>query len=120
MIDYTIEDGTIKGLNGQRNVDFVIDSEGNLNIGSKHHYLGNAEDVKAVGQLKLDGQGRIRRIDNLSGHYRPTVDEAMNYPELFKQNGLNIKNSWLELYDIKVNADGFVESVNKAVSKKIK
>jgi RHS repeat-associated protein len=119
-IDYTIENGKINGLNGQRNVDFVIDSNGELKIGSKHHYLGNAEDVKAGGQLKLDGQGRIRRIDNLSGHYRPTVDEAMNYPELFRQNGLNVKNSWLELYDIKVDADGFVESVNKAVSKKIK
>ncbi|MGJ7923238.1 hypothetical protein [Neobacillus sp. LXY-4] len=110
----------IKGLNGQRNVDFVINNNGKLNIGNKHHYLGNAQDVKVAGQLKLDGQGRIRRIDNLSGRYRPTVDEAMNYPELFRQNGLNIKNSWLELYGIKVVESGFVESINKAVSKKIK
>lgn len=120
MIDYTIEDGMFKGLNGQRDVDFVIDSSGELKIGSKHHYLGNAEDVQAAGQLKLDGQGRVRRIDNLSGHYRPTVNESMNYPELFRQNGLNIKNSWLELYNIKVDADGLVENYVKVVSQKIK
>jgi hypothetical protein len=120
IIDYTIENGQIKGVNGQRNLDFVVDSEGKLILGKKHHTLGNGQDVLGAGQLKLDGQGRIRRIDNLSGHYQPTVNEALNYPELFKQNGLNVKNAWLELYDIKVDSAGWVENYVKAVSKKIK
>ncbi|PAE17736.1 hypothetical protein CHH91_02380 [Virgibacillus sp. 7505] len=120
LLNYTIEDGAIKGLNGQRHLDFIIDAENNLVIGKKHHFLGNAQDVKAAGQLKLNGQGKVRRIDNLSGHYRPTVNEGMNYPDLFKQNNLNINNSWLELYEIKIDEDGFVESIDKSVSRKLK
>lgn len=120
IINYTVQDGKIQGLNGLREVDFVVDSNGKLIIGNKHHYLGNSKDVQAAGQLKLDGEGRIRRIDNKSGHYRPTPNEALNYPELFKQNGLNVKNSWFELYDIKVDGDGFIEDIIRVSSQKLK
>lgn len=75
ILNHFIEDGKIKGINGQRRVDFVINKEGNLVLGKKHQLLGNADDVMAAGQLKIDGQGMIRRIDNSSGHYRPTVEK---------------------------------------------
>lgn len=103
IVKHLIEDGKIKGINGQRRVDFVINKEGNLVLGKKHQLLGNADDVMASGQLKIDGQGMIRRIDNSSGHYRPTVNESINYPRLLEETGLNLDKAWLELYDIKID-----------------
>ncbi len=119
IASYNIENGKITGLNGQRNLDFVIDTDGNLVLGKRHHTLGNRKDVLGAGQIKLDGHGQLRRIDNLSGHYRPTVPEAMNYPELFEKAGVRTKNAWLELYDMKISPDGFVEGIEKVVAKKI-
>jgi len=89
VVDYYIENGKIKGINGLNEVDFVITKDGQLIIGNKHHYLGQGQDVMAPGQLKINGQGQIKRIDNLSGHYRPTVQEAMSYEDLFKNLGLD-------------------------------
>lgn len=105
IFDYYIENGRIKGIEGRNNVDFVITTDNNLIIGNKHHYLGNGQDVLAAGQLKINGQGQIKRIDNLSGHYRPTVDEAMGYQALFENLGLDLNNTWLEYYRFEVDAD---------------
>lgn len=71
-------------------MDFIIDKDGKLVIGKKYQMLGNADDVLVAGQLKVDANGMIRRIDNNSGHYRPTVEEALNYPSLFEKSGLNL------------------------------
>lgn len=76
-------------------------------IGSKHHYLGNAEDVVAAGQIKINGKGAIKRIDNLSGHYQPTVNQAMNYQTLFEQQGLLLDKTWLEYYYIPIDSNGY-------------
>lgn len=65
-------------------------------------------NVLAAGQIKLNGLGYIRRIDNLSGHYRPTVDEAMRYQELFEEQGLELNNTWLEYYRIVFDEQGNV------------
>ena len=62
----------------------------------------------AAGQIKLNGLGCIRRIDNLSGHYRPTVDAAMRYQELFEEQGLELNNTWLEYYRIVFDEQGNV------------
>lgn len=107
-IDYYIENGRIKGIDGINNVDFVITADGDLLIGSKHHYLGNGQDVLAAGQLKINGEGQVKRIDNLSGHYRPTVSEAMRYQTLFEKLGLDLNNTWLEYYRFDIDADGIV------------
>lgn len=73
----------------------------------------------AAGQLKINGQGQIRRIDNLSGHYRPTVSEAMNYPELFGDIGFDLSNTQIELFDFKVNSLGLVTNVIKSYTKRL-
>lgn len=65
-------------------------------IGKKHHFLGNASDVEAAGTIKTVN-GKIKKITNASGHYFPTVDEADNFPEIFKQLGLDIKGASLEI-----------------------
>ena len=108
VFDYYIENGRIKGIDGRNNADFVITTDNNLIIGNKHHYLGNGQDVLAAGQLKINGQGQIKRIDNLSGHYRPTVDEAMRYQSLFENLGLDLNKTWLEYYRIDIDSDGMV------------
>ena len=120
ILNHFIEDGKIKGINGQRRVDFVINKEGNLVLGKKHQLLGNADDVMAAGQLKIDGQGMIRRIDNSSGHYRPTVEEALKYPELFENAGLNLDKAWLDIDSFKIDEWGNVIEKMKEVHRKIK
>jgi|LSQX01.3.fsa_nt_gb hypothetical protein len=120
VLNYTIENGKIKGINGQREVDFIIDSKGNLVIGKKHTTLANGADIQAAGQLKLNGQGNIRGINNLSGHYRPTSVEAANYPELLNNNGLSANGATMELYDFITDADGMVTKVKRTVIQKIK
>lgn len=42
-------------------------------IGSKHHYLGNVEDVVAAGQIKINGKGAIKRLDNLEQYYEQKI-----------------------------------------------
>lgn len=120
ILNHFIEDGKIKGINGQRRVDFVINKEGNLVLGKKHQLLGNADDVMAAGQLKIDGQGMIRRIDNRSGHYRQTVEEALKYPELFENAGLNLDKAWLNIDKYTINADGIIINSQNIVNRKIK
>ena len=117
ILDYTVENGKIKGINGINQADFVITQDGDFIIGNKHHFLGQGQDVLAAGQLKINGQGQIKRIDNLSGHYRPTVSEAMKYPQLFEEMGFDLKKTWIELYDIEIDSSGLVENVIKSYTK---
>lgn len=99
-------------------MDFVIDKNGKLIIGKKHQTLGNAEDVLAAGQLKVDGYGMIRRIDNNSGHYRPTVEEASKYPELFEQAGFNLDKAWLYINKYTINYSEIIIKSENVVHKK--
>ncbi|MDO4879801.1 MAG: RHS repeat-associated core domain-containing protein [Capnocytophaga sp.] len=108
ITSFDIIDGKIKNVNGEREFDFIITKENKLVIGKKHHFLGNREDVLAAGQLKLNGQGQIRRIDNLSGHYRPTVLESSQFPDIFKKMGLNIKGATFIVWEFKINEDQLI------------
>lgn len=56
-----------------QNVDFVIDMDGNLHIGSGHSYLANGADVQEAGTMKINSQGYVRSITNASGHYAPLL-----------------------------------------------
>ena len=120
IINYTLNDGKIKDIEGLRRMDFVIDKNGKLIIGKKHQTLGNAEDVSAAGQLKVDGDGMIRRIDNNSGHYRPTVDEATKYPELFEKTGFNLDNAWLDVNKYTIDDNGIIVKSENVIHRKIK
>ncbi|MGL5149026.1 MAG: hypothetical protein ACRC7N_00430 [Clostridium sp.] len=120
ILNHFIEDGKIKGINGQRRVDFVINKDGNLVLGKKHQLLGNADDVMAAGQLKIDGKGMIRRIDNGSGHYRPTVEEALKYPELFKNAGLNLDKAWINIDKYTISDEGIIINSKNVVNRKLK
>lgn len=103
-----------------RDVDFVITQEGKLVLGRKHTTLANGQDVLAAGRLKLTGDGRVRLINNLSGHYQPTVSEASAYPAMFQRLGVDVSEARLQLWDI-LDAGGYVNTPLKpAVNRVIK
>jgi hypothetical protein len=113
----TIENGVIKSLSNKGNtfneIDFVITTNGELKIGKKHHFLGNATDVEAAGTIKVV-HGKIKKITNASGHYFPTIDETNKYPEIFKQLGLNIKGTALEI--LYLDESGYLRSKIKYIT----
>lgn len=88
--------------------NYVITKTGGLKIGFKHHFLGNADDVLAAGSIKTKN-GWISEIDNLSGHYKPTLEEALNFEKLFKIVNLPIKRANLKIYKFVENTNGYVD-----------
>ncbi|MFK7004897.1 hypothetical protein, partial [Flavobacterium covae] len=95
-----VENGIVKQLSNKGNtfndVDFVITTIGELKIGKKHHFLGNAGDVEAAGTIKTVN-GKLKKISNSSGHYFPTVEETNKFPEIFRQLGIDTKGVSLEI-----------------------
>ena len=110
--DFTMEDGKINIGNGIQEVDFVIDMDGNLHIGRGHSYLSNGNSVQAAGTMKVNSQGYIRLITNESGHFQPTVSQAMNYPDIFRSIGLNVDNAWIRLSDFSSSMSNYVINVD--------
>lgn len=106
--DYTIENGNVKICDGIQEADFVIDMDGNLHIGRGHSYLANGNSVQAAGKMKVNSKGYIRNIINDSGHYQPTVSEALNYPNILRSTGLNVDNAWIRV-------DSFTSSLSNYV-----
>lgn len=104
----TIKDGKINIRDGIQEVDFVIDMDGNLHIGRGHSYLVNGNSVQAAGTIKVNSQGYIRLITNQSGHFQSTVTEAMNYPDIFKNAGLNVDNAWIKVSDFNTSMSNYV------------
>lgn len=86
--------------------NFVITSSGELRIGLKHHFLGNAQDVLAAGSLRFKN-GKISQIDNLSGHYKPNIEESLNFVEVFRVSGIPINRALLKIYKFKDIGNGY-------------
>lgn len=108
IFNYTIEGGKINIENGIQNVDFVIDMNGNLHIGRGHSYLAGGQSVQAAGTMKVNSQGYIRNITNKSGHFQPTVSETMNYPQIFRNSGLNVDNAWIRISEFDTSMSNYV------------
>lgn len=107
---FTIENGYLKNINGLTEVDFVVDMNGKLHIGRGHSFLANGESVQAAGKLKLNSQGQVRSISNLSGHYTPSVEQAKLFPQVLEQAGVKTKNAWLDIYTIQTTSSGYVNT----------
>lgn len=107
--DYTLENGQVKIRDGIKEVDFIMDLQGNLKVGRGHAHLSNGGDVQAAGKLKVDSNGNVRRITNESGHYTPTIEQAKNYQQIFEHAGIKTKNAWLETYQLDVTKSGYVD-----------
>lgn len=82
--------------------------------------LSNNEDVLAAGQLKLRGDGKVTVVDNRSGHYRPTVEEAARYPAILRDVGLDLSQTRLQGFRFHIDDDGFVVRSEKALEEILK
>lgn len=107
-------------INFPREADFVITIDGRLILGAKHATLAKNADVLAAGTLKLSGRGDIRQIDNLSGHYRPSVEEALHAPELLNRLGFSTLNATIKFYEFTIATNGVVVTTNVAVNRQLK
>ncbi|MBR1853308.1 MAG: Hint domain-containing protein [Lachnospiraceae bacterium] len=106
--EFTIEDGRVHIENGIQDVDFIIDMDGNLHIGRGHSYLAGDQNVQAAGTLKVNCQGYIRIITNESGHFQPTLSEALNYLQIFRHYGLDIENAWIRISEFDTSLSNYV------------
>ena len=106
--NYTMKNGRIHIENGIQTVDFVIDMKGNLHIGRGHSYLASGSSVQAAGTMQVNSQGYIRLITNESGHFQPTTIQAMNYPTVFRNIGLNVNNTWIKIGEFKTSMSNYV------------
>lgn len=70
--------------NGIQEIDFVIDMDGNLQIGRGHSYLANGKSVQAA------------------------ITQAMNYPDLFRSAGIIVDNAWIRVNDISASMSNYV------------
>ncbi|WP_126653043.1 hypothetical protein [Chryseobacterium aureum] len=121
ILSYTFDsNGIFKQSTGNifksREYDFVITKSGELRIGNKHHLLGNRENVLAAGSMSFKN-GRISELHNLSGHYRPTIEEAMRLEKILQELGIPIKKARYDIYIIHANEEGFVTGmkINKRI-----
>lgn len=120
--DFVLENGQVKIRDGIKEVDFIIDVNGNLKVGRGHFHLANGADVQAAGKLKVDANGNVRRITNESGHYTPTAEQAKNYEQIFNSAGIKTENAWLEIYQLELTSNGYVDlgKLTKVQSTKLK
>ncbi|MDG4653925.1 hypothetical protein [Chryseobacterium arthrosphaerae] len=94
----------------------MITKSGELRIGKKHHLLGNQEEVLAAGSMGFKN-GKISELHNLSGHYRPTIEEAERLVKILDELGIPIKRARYDIFLIEVNEEGFVTKfkINKRI-----
>ncbi len=65
-------------------------------------------NVQAAGTMKVNSQGYIRNITNKFGHFQPTVTEGMNYPQIFRNNSLNVDNAWIKISKFDTSISNYV------------
>lgn len=83
-------------------INFVIDAEGRLLLGMKHHHaLSGGHSVGGAGHLVIDDSGVIQEIQlNFSGHYRPPLTaEYVRY--VYRNLVSHPLLSFSDSYDIK-------------------
>ena len=122
--------GEVKVVNGKATLtngkpvprqtsNFVITRDNRLIIGKKHTTLSNSEDVLAAGNIVFKG-GKVRMIDNLSGHFRPTIEESLVIPKLLKNQGFDVSGANLKLYEFVIDSDGMVDGRSLIVNEYLK
>lgn len=74
--------------------------------------LGNAEDVLMAGGIRFKN-GKIAELNNLSGHYKPTLEQASVLENLLKDIGAPVKRAKYEISTILSNSNGYVTGTKK-------
>ena len=78
------------------------------------------ENSQQVDRLIVFKGGKVRMIDNLSGHFRPTVEESLKIPELLKNQGFDVSGANLKLYEFIIDSDGMVDGRSLMVNEYLK
>ena len=119
ILPATIKDGKISGLDGLRDVDFVVTKQGELIVGKRHAFLAQGEDVIAAGELRLSGHGEILYITNRSGHYQPTLEQATQFELIFSELELDLSKTWRRYFLFEVDEYNIVEKDILKIHEKI-
>lgn len=69
--------------------------------------------VLTVGQMKIDGRGRVRRVDNGSGHYLATPAETAQFPAVLRSLGVDLAGATLQIYEM--SASGFLQTTRQVL-----
>lgn len=77
-------------------------------FGRGHSYLAGGSSVQAAGTMKVNSQGYVRLITNMSGHFQPNTVQAIKYPTIFKNVGLNIDNAWIRIGEFETSMSNYV------------
>ena len=117
VLEYKMDSqGVFRQLNDNifpsREFDFVITKSGELRIGSKHHLLGNRNEVLAAGGVRFKN-GKIVEFNNMSGHYRPTAEEAERLEEILNGLEIPVKRARNEITPLGINSRGEVVRTGK-------
>lgn len=89
--NFTIENGKIisDDLKPNTKYDFLIMINGELIIGSQHYKMSKkAQKIKVSGELILDNNGKIKYLNNESGHYKPSKELLKSIIPLFDEDNL--------------------------------
>jgi len=78
--------------------DYIVKTDGEILIGRKHSWLSQGEDVIAAGEIKYSN-GKIVEINNASGHYLPTPEEASDFLRIFRKAKVNVDDATLTILD---------------------
>ncbi len=63
-------------------LDFVVTIDGELNVGKGHYRLAKkATSIFMAGELMVDMEGLIIKINNNSGHYQPSSSSFLKFIE---------------------------------------
>lgn len=90
----------INGVSAQLHgtFDFVV-SDNVLTFGKRHTFLSmGAADVEAAGAFTFK-HGKMVTVDNLSGHYFPSIEESMNFLKVLQKQGMNVEHTTLKMYN---------------------
>ncbi|WP_295946573.1 DUF6531 domain-containing protein [uncultured Xanthomonas sp.] len=85
----------------QRNLAYVVKEDGTLIVGRNNQFQGHidlagGDPVLAAGELSIHA-GRLKYIDNNSGHYRPSGIYAQRAAEdAFRRIGFDVEGKYIE------------------------
>ena len=98
MVDGRIVDGNGNGVNYAKPENFVITMDGKFVLGLRHQKLADNKSIQAGGSVIIQN-GKVVQIDNLSGHYEPTVAETKTFPNAFRNAGIDVSGATLKIFD---------------------
>ncbi|MDP2091308.1 MAG: hypothetical protein Q8K30_06965 [Candidatus Gracilibacteria bacterium] len=78
--------------------DFVI-IKGEIKFGENHSFISKGVNVDYAGSITFSNSGKITRISNDSGHYKPNFDDiSVVKNTLVKQYGIDTSNILIDNY----------------------